>query len=273
MSTGWWPALPLLAVAGAYLAAGLRLHRRGDCWPLRRWAAAAAGVATLGIALLPPLATHAHHLFVVHVVAHLLLAMVAPLLLALGAPVTLALRALPTPGRRHLLAVLHSAPACVVTWPPAVLVLELGGMAAFYLTDLFALAHAHPALMALVDLHMVLAGFLLATLLVGPDPLPRRPGTVGALLTLLVAAAGHDVLAKLMYARLLPAEAGSAADIRLGAQVMYYGGSAVEVALAVALMAAWYARGGRELRRERRRTVSAPAPARAPVSGGHPAPG
>lgn len=273
MSTGWWPALPLLAVAGAYLAAGLRLHRRGDRWPLRRWAAAAAGVVTLGIALLPPLATHAHHLFVVHVVAHLLLAMVAPLLLALGAPVTLALRALPTPGRRHLLAVLHSAPARVVTWPPVVLVLELGGMAAFYLTDLFALAHAHPALMALVDLHMVLAGFLLATLLVGPDPLPRRPGTVGALLTLLVAAAGHDVLAKLMYARLLPAEAGSAADIRLGAQVMYYGGSAVEVALAVALMAAWYARGGRELRRERRRTVSAPAPARAPVSGGHPAPG
>jgi putative membrane protein len=49
---------------------------------------------------------------------------------------------------------------------------------------------------------------------------------------------------------------------------MYYGGSAVEVALAVALMAGWYARGGRELRRERaREQISAPAPGGSPARG------
>ena len=107
---------------------------------------------------------------------------------------------------------LRSAPVRVLTRAPVVLALELGGMYAFYLTDLFALAHAHPALMALVDLHMVLAGLLLSVVLVGRDPLPHRPGLVGSLLTLLVAAAGHDVLAKVMYARLLPAHAGSPDD-------------------------------------------------------------
>jgi putative membrane protein len=157
--------------------------------------------------------------------------------------------------------VLHSRPARVLTWAPVVAVLELGGMYAFYLTDLFALAHAHPPLMALVHLHMVLAGLLLSVVLVGRDPLPHRPGIVGSLVLLLVVAAGHDVLAKLMYARLLPAGAGSPDELRLGAQVMYYGGSAVEIALAVALMADWYARGGRELRRQRaREQISASAP-------------
>ena len=94
---------------------------------------------------------------------------------------------------------------------------------------------------------------------------------------LLVVAAGHDVLAKLMYARLLPAGAASPDELRLGAQVMYYGGSAVEIALAVALMACWYARGGRELRRTRAREragqqareqqLSAPAPGGSPARG------
>jgi putative membrane protein len=251
----WWPAVPVLVVALAYLAGVARLRRRGDRWPAGRSVAAAAAVVALGAAVLPPVAAHTD-VFAVHVVGHLLLALVAPLLLALAAPVTLALRALPAPGQRRLLAVLRSGPVRALTWPPVVLALDLGGMAAFYLTDLFALAHAHPAVMALVDLHMVLAGALLAVVLVGRDPLPHRPGLVAALLTLLVAAAGHDVLAKVMYARLLPAGAGSAEQIRLGAQVMYYGGTVVEVALAVALMAGWYARTGRELRRERRRALA-----------------
>ncbi|WP_433782832.1 cytochrome c oxidase assembly protein [Actinomycetospora sp. CA-101289] len=258
-----WPALPVAAVGVLYLAGVVRLHRRGVRWSLARTLAAGAGLATLAAALLLPRTG-----FVVHVAGHLLLAMVAPLLLALAAPVTLALRALPPAGRRRLLGVLRSAPVRVLTRVPVVLALELGGMYAFYLTDLFALAHAHPAPMALVDLHMVLAGLLLSVLLVGRDPLPHRPGLVGSLLALLVAAAGHDVLAKVIYARLLPAHAGSPDEVRLGAQVMYYGGTVVEVALAVVLMTAWYARTGRELARERRRAVSA-----APVPAGRPARG
>jgi putative membrane protein len=260
---GAWPVLPVLLLAGLYTTGVVRLWRRGVRWPVGRALAAAAGLGALATALLAPA-----HPFPAHVAGHLLLAMAAPLLLVLAAPVTLALRALPVPGRRRLLAVLHSTPARVLTWPPVVLVADLGGMAAFYLTDLFALAMAHPALMALVDLHMVLAGALLALVVAGPDPLPHRPGLAGRLLTLLAAAAGHDVLAKVVYARVLPA--GDPADVRAGAQLLYYGGTAVEVALAVVLMAGWYARGGRELRRERRRdqgrdlSAPRPAPSRAP---------
>jgi putative membrane protein len=267
-AASWWPALPLLVVAAAYAAGVVVLHRRGVRWPVTRVVAAAAGLGALAVALLPPVAAHAQ-VFVVHVAGHLLLAMAGPLLLALAAPVTLALRALPAAGRGRLLAVVHSTPARALTWPPVVLVLELGGMVAFYLTDLVVLAHTQPVVMALVDLHMVLAGFLLALVLVGPDPLPHRPGLVGRLATLLVAAAGHDVVAKVVYARGLPG--GDPADVRAGAQLLYHGGTVIEVALAVVLMAAWYARGGRALRheqrRERRRDLSAREPEPSPAPG------
>ena len=45
-------------------------------------------------------------------------------------------------------------------------------------------------------------------LVIGIDPIRRRPGTRGRLAALFIAAARHDVLAKLMYAWMLPAGGG-----------------------------------------------------------------
>jgi len=105
---------------------------------------------------------------------------------------------------------------------------------------------------------MFLAGCLLSWYLVGPDPMTRRPGTRTALVVLLIAAAGHDILAKLLYAHQLPAAGGTLEQIQLGAQIMYYGGNIVELLLAAILMATWYSRGGRALRCEHRRTQAKP---------------
>ncbi|WP_432519405.1 cytochrome c oxidase assembly protein [Kineococcus sp. SYSU DK006] len=221
------PLLPeAVAVAawaglGAYLWAESRLHRRGDRWPVARTAVAAAAVLSASAAALWPVRT-----LVDEVAVHLLLTMLAPLLLALSAPVSLALRTLPRAPRRVLLALLHSRWARAVTWAPVVLVLQVGGVAVFWLAPL---PHAlHGPLMV----HMLAAGWLFSTCLVGRDPVPGRPGTLGRAVLLLVAAAAHHVVAKLLYAR----GGGS------GAELLFYGGDAVEVATALVLCAQWYER-------------------------------
>jgi putative membrane protein len=244
----WLPVVPLLVVAAGYLIGVRRLVRRGDRWPPARSVSAAAGLVALAAALLPPVRTHAD-VFTVHVVGHLLLAMLAPLLLALSAPITLVLRIVSVPVRRQVLAAVHSRAGRVLTWAPLVLALEVGGMYAFYLTPLFSLAHEHEWLYVVVHVHMFLAGWLFSTVVAGRDPLPHRPGLVGALGLVLFAGAAHGVLAKLMYAHDLPAVAGSPAQVQLGAQVMFSGGDLVELATAAAVMTAWYAREGRAQRR------------------------
>jgi putative membrane protein len=244
----WLPAVPLALVAAAYLARVRRLVRRGDRWPLTRSVSAVAGLGALAVALLPPVSTHAD-VFAVHVVGHLLLAMLAPLLVALSAPVTLILRTASIRARRRVLAVVRSRAARVLTSPPIVLVLEIGGMYAFYLTPLFGLTHEDEWLSAIVHVHMFSAGWLFSTVVAGRDPLPHRPGMPGVLTMLLLAGAAHGILAKLMYAHELPAAAGTPAAVRLGAQVMFSGGDLVELATAAAVMTAWYARGGRAQRR------------------------
>ena len=66
---------------------------------------------------------------------------------------------------------------------------------------------------------------------------------------LIIAAAGHDILAKLMYAWMLPARGGPAAERKAWAELMYYCGTAIDVALAVIVMTQWYLATGRALAR------------------------
>jgi hypothetical protein len=124
----------------------------------------------------------------------------------------------------------------------------------------------------MVHLHMFLAGCLLSWAVIGIDPIRRRPGTGARLAALVIAAAGHDILAKLMYAWMLPAGGGPAAGRQAGTELMYYGGTAIDVALAVIVMTQWYLAAGRALARARRR-VAAPSetlpPRAGTIPGGH----
>jgi putative membrane protein len=247
----------LAAAAGAlYLAGVAALARRGTRWPVGRLLAAGAGVGCVAVAVSPPV-TAGTHVFTGHVAQHLALTMLAPLLLALSAPVTLALRTLPARPRRALLAVLRSGAVRVLTVPPVVVVLALGSLAALYLTPLYGLLHASPPLHLVVHAHMVATGCLVSWLLVGTDPMPRRPGTPVRLGVLVLLAAGHAVLAKVLYAT-TPAALGDPADVRRGAELLYYGGDGVELLLAVAVMAEWWRRTGRRLRAEERRALRVP---------------
>lgn len=254
------PLLAVLAAAAGYGWGVLRMRRRGDRWPARRSAFAVVGLGMIGVAVSPPFADPPT--FPLHVLQHLLLSMGGPLALALSAPGTLALRTLPLPWRRRLLVLLHSRAVRVLTWAPLALALDLGGTAVYYLGGLFEAAESSPVVHDLVHLHMLAGGCLFSWVIAGRDPIPGRPSLRQALVLLLIAGAGHDLVAKSMVALGRPAvEEGGATALRQGAELLYLGGGVVEVGLAVALLSTWYARTGRETARVARRrlaTVDAP---------------
>jgi putative membrane protein len=254
--------LPLLALT-AYGWGVARLLRRGNRWPASRTLCAVTGCALAAVSLSSPLLEAMD--FRLHIVQHLLLGMLAPFALALSAPIILALRTLPGRPRTWLLRLAHSRLVRLSTAAPVVLSLDIGGMYAYYLTPLFAAAEATPWLHAAVHTHMFVVGCLLSWYLVGRDPLPGRRSTRSALVVLFIAAGSHDVLAKLMYAHLLPHGEATATQLQDGAQIMYYGGDVVELLLATCLLASWYARAGRALAHQRRRSAGTRAAATAPA--------
>ncbi|MET0191623.1 MAG: cytochrome c oxidase assembly protein [Pseudonocardia sediminis] len=227
--------IALLALAG--YAAGLWAARDRGHWPVRRTASWVAGVAAATAAVAGPLADGAHDDFRLHMVAHVLLGMAAPLLLVLAAPVTLGLRALPVRAARGLSGVLRSVPARVLTYPVVAATLAVGGLWLLYRTGLYAAMRHDPLLHVLVHAHVFAAGCLFTVSITGPDPAPHRPSPAVRAAVLVAAVAAHDVLTKMIYA--YPPAGVGADEAEAAAQLMYYGGAPVEIALAVLLCREW----------------------------------
>ena len=229
--------LAVPAVAGYLLAVRREAGRR--TWPAARTACWLAGVVAVVAGTTGPLAAAAHADFRAHAAAHVLVGMLGPLLLVLGAPATLALRALPVAAARRLTGVLRSRPLRLLTEPAVAVLLDLGGLWLLYRTPLLGWTHTSPAVHLLVHVHLVLAGYLLAAVLVGRDPLPHRRSHRHRAVALVAALAAHGILAKTLYAE--PPAAVDAATAQAGAMVMYYAGDTVELVLAVLLCRRWFA--------------------------------
>jgi putative membrane protein len=260
--------IPVALTAATLLGygAGLnRLRRRRVSWPIERTGCLIAGSVCVAAAVLPPVAA-SDELFPVHISQHLLLGMAGPALFALSAPITLALRALPRRPRRRLLRLLHSRILRAVTAPATALLLDVGGLYLLYLTGLYARAEHNDSIHATVHLHMLLAGCLLSWAIIGVDPIPRRPSFAIRIVALIIAGAAHDTLTKLMYAHDLPAASGPVSDRHIGAELMYYGGTVIDVAIAVVLMAQWWRVSGRILARSTRRAGQGDRPATEPAT-------
>jgi putative membrane protein len=241
--SGWavLDAVVVLLLVGAAVAYGVGLARargRGP-WPAGRAAAWYAGLACAGVALVGPLAAAAREGFTAHMAGHVLLGMLAPLLLVLGAPVTVALRALPVGGARRLARALRTWPVRVLAHPVTAAVLNGGGLWLLYTTALYPRMHASALVHAAVHAHVLAAGYLFTAALVGVDPDPHRASVRVRAAVLVAFVAAHSVLAKWLYAHPPAGVAGD--DARQGAQLMYYTGDAVDVALMVLLLAGWYA--------------------------------
>ncbi|SDL94249.1 putative membrane protein [Nonomuraea maritima] len=229
----------VLLVGAAYLVLAARAKR----WSRWRAAAFTAGIALLAAALTGPVAEPAATDFRGHMLQHLLIGMLAPLFLVLGAPMTLLLRSLPAAGARRLSALLRCRAARVLAHPVTALVLSVGGMVVLYCTPLYRLTLTDGRLHAAVHVHFLLSGYLFAWVIAGPDPAPRRPSVPARLVTLGVAIAVHSVLSQLMYAGIGVDVPAPVAQLRGGAELMYYGGDVAELLLALALVSGW--RGAR----------------------------
>jgi cytochrome c oxidase assembly factor CtaG len=162
-------------VAGLYLYGVHVLHRRGDRWPVGRTISfVVLGMGAFYFATASGLGTYDLTLLSVHMVQHMILAMLVPMALALGAPVTLALRTLPPRPRRWLLAVLHSWPARVLTFPPLTLLLYVVSPWALYFSGWYDATLHSAYLHEVMHLHLVLVGSLFFWPIVGIDPVPGR---------------------------------------------------------------------------------------------------
>lgn len=238
--------LLMLTVWFAYLLAGLWQGRRHAGWPLWRLASFTTGSALLVVALSPPLMSLGHIDLRVHMAQHLMLGMFAPIALMLGKPVTLLLRSVPVTVARGITALLGSLPARLLTHPVTALLLDVGGLYLLYLTPLYQLSLADPAVHVLLHLHFILAGYLFCWAIAGPDPAPHRAGFRIRLVVLFLATAAHSILGKVMYGYGYPRDVGYAlSEIEAAGQLMYYGGNLAEMALALLFFAGWFRREAR----------------------------
>ncbi|MEU0466925.1 cytochrome c oxidase assembly protein [Amycolatopsis sp. NPDC006131] len=228
-ATGTWPIALAVAIAlVGYLCAARRP------WPRWRTISFTAGALAVVVTLSFPA-----HTFTAHMAQHLVVGMAGPLLLVLGRPVTLASRA--WRGRRALVRVLRSWPVAVLVFPPVAAVLDVGGLWLLYRTPLIAQAHQ-----PWVQAHVFAAGLLFTAAICQVEPVRHRHGLVLRGATLVLAGAAHGILAKTLYAD----------GFHAGAQVLYYGGDAVEIALALVICLQWYRRQSR--RRARATSVDTP---------------
>ncbi|MEW2472555.1 cytochrome c oxidase assembly protein [Micromonospora gifhornensis] len=230
------PAVLVPLVAGwCYLAAALR-QREPDRpgWSHWRTAAFATGCALLAVALLLPADGFAAHMW-----QHLLLGMLAPLGLVLGAPGTLLLRTVDRRVGRAALRALRHPVAHTLAHPVTGLLLTAGGLWLLSLTPLYRATLASPVLHDLVNLHFLLSGLLFTWSIAGPEPYRHRASVPVRLVVLGAAVVAHASLAQLLYAGLLVDVPAPPQTLRAGAAVMYYGGDAAEILLALALLASW----------------------------------
>ncbi|MCL2554513.1 MAG: cytochrome c oxidase assembly protein [Actinomycetia bacterium] len=168
----------------------VRLHRRGDRWPVGRTVAFVLGVLTVGVTMCTRLNDYGMVMFSVHMVQHMILSMLSPILLLLGAPVTLALRALPTAGRgrtgpRELLVkLLHSRYMRVITHAAFTIPLFIASLYALYFTSLFDTLMGSRAGHIAMMVHFLAVGLVFFWPIMGVDPGPHRPGYVMRMLEL-----------------------------------------------------------------------------------------
>ncbi|MFI9594423.1 cytochrome c oxidase assembly protein [Nonomuraea sp. NPDC052265] len=225
--SGVWAA-PALVVLVTYVVLAGR-----TAWSRWRTASFVTGCALVTVALTDPVVSLAVTDFRGRVLQHLLIGMLAPLALVMGAPVTLLLRSLPVARARRVTWALRGPAVHLPANPWTALALSVGGTAALYCTPLYGLVPA-----PLAHTYFLLAGYLFAWVVAGPDPAPCRPPAPVRPAVLGVAIAVHAGLSQAMYAGRLdlpvPADQLSGA-----AEIMCYGGGGSELLLALALVASW----------------------------------
>lgn len=195
-----WVGISLF-LAAWYIRSMVRLGRRGDRWSLARALSFFLGLAILLWVTSGGPAVYGMVLFSGHMIQHMTLTMVAPIFLVLGSPVTLAMKSLPTRSdgtrgaREWILWLVHSRFSRAVTHPLFAAANFAGSILLFYYTPVFGLSLEYHLGHQFMIVHFLLTGYIFALVLVGEDPLPKRPPYAFRLIILLATMVFHAFLA------------------------------------------------------------------------------
>lgn len=183
--TEFFPDLLFGFVAAAmmivYLRWVIRLHRRGDAWPIHRTVLWLIAAAVFGYLNLGGAAVYGHVLLSAHMLGHMTMVLILPILIVLSAPVTLALRALPARHdgsrgpREWLLLLVHSTWANFWSHPIIAAGNIIASMVLFYFTPLIVFAMTTHIGHVLMVVHFTLVGYLFINVIIGIDPSANRP--------------------------------------------------------------------------------------------------
>lgn len=193
-----------LIAAALYIAAVVRLRRRGDAWPFMRTVSWLLGLVVVLWTTNGGIATYAQVSVGLHMVQHMTLTMLAPILLVLGAPATLALRALkPAPAgergpREWLVWFLHSWITRLLTNPFYVFFIYVIGLYGLYFTPLFGWLMGSHVGHIVMEIHFLVSGYLFYWVIIGIDPRPKPLPYWGRLVLLLMALGVHGFFAVAM---------------------------------------------------------------------------
>jgi len=269
-------ALGCVAAVLLYAGGVYRLRKRGVRWPVGRTAAWMTGIAILAATQLSGLMSYGMTMLSVHMAQHMILMLVVPPLLVLGGPVLLALRALhPARGgergpREWILVVTNSRVVRVVTNPLVALALFVSGPFVVYFTGLFEAAMRDHTGHTLMGLHFLLTGYLFYDVLIGIDPLPRRPHHLARIGLQFAALVFHALfgLALMESARLIAGDfyrelateiswlPDALADQRLAGQISWGFGEIPGLLVFIVLVYQWSRLDEREARRFDRREAA-----------------
>ena len=257
-----------IVLAGLYVAAVVRLRRRGDRWPPGRILAWLLGCLALLFVTSSGVGRYMPAMFSMHMVAHMGLSMLVPILLVLGAPVSLALRALPAAGRddppgmrEWILAALHSRLSRLLTNPVVATVLFVAGFYGLYFSNLFdTTVSSHAGHMAM-NLHFLISGYLFYWVVIGVDPTPRPIPPLAKVAVVFASLPLHaffgvelmgtrTVLGAAYYHSLgLPWHTDLLGDQRLGGGIAWAAGELPLVIVMLALLVQWARSDERTARR------------------------
>ncbi|MGB3696443.1 MAG: cytochrome c oxidase assembly protein [Gordonia sp. (in: high G+C Gram-positive bacteria)] len=257
-----------IIAAIVYLRGVVRLHRRGDSWPVGRTVAWLLGCATLLLATSSGFGRYSPAMFSTHMMSHMMLSMLVPVLLVLGGPVTLALRALPPAGRGNppgprewILTAIHSPYSRFITNPFIVVTLFVGSFYVLYLGGLFDAVVANHSAHLVMNLHFLVSGYLFYWLVIGIDPAPRQISPVAKLGVVWGSLPFHaffgvalmmtgSIIAESYYKSLQhPWAFDLAADQRVGGGIAWATGEFPLVVVMLALLIQWHRQDDRAARR------------------------
>ena len=262
----FWVAVALF-LAWAYLWAFTRVRARGGRWSVLCLCSWMVGLLVLTFATSGSLAVYSRVLFSAHMMEHMTLTMIIPIFLVLGAPVTLLLKALEprqdgTRGPREwILRLVHSTWSKIITHPIFAGINFAGSLVFFYFTPMFGVALRYHVGHEFMMVHFLVTGYIFALVLIGIDPIPKRPAFPFRLVMLIATLGYHAFvgIAIMTGEALLQASwygnlgrgwgASAIEDQQMGGAFMWALGEIPTMIIAVIVAVQWSRAGEREARR------------------------